>query len=294
MRSVPRCLALVLSLALAPVLLVPTVSPMAPAASAAGDSVYRAGSGAVVRQHLRYAVGHLPGAPETRAGYARDEFRLWTDADRDCRDTRAEVLIKESQTRTTGRCTVRTGRWASYYDKRVFTTAGSLDIDHLVPLAEAWASGARGWGFARREAYANDLADGRSLVAVSASANRSKSDGDPAEWMPHYGRCRYLRSWVAVKLRWRLSVDPVERRALSRLSARCPDTLLTVRRGRVATAYGGTAPTSGGGTGGSGTDPRYPTCAEAIAHGYGDYVRGRDPEYAWYRDGDGDGVACES
>lgn len=41
------------------------------------------------------------------------------------------------------------------------------------------------------------------------------------------------------------------------------------------------------------TDPRFGTCKEAKAHGYGPYVRGRDPEYSWYRDGDGDGITCE-
>lgn len=45
---------------------------------------------------------------------------------------------------------------------------------------------------------------------------------------------------------------------------------------------------------GPGTDPRFGTCREAIDNGYGPYYRGEDPEYDWYRDGDGDGIVCES
>jgi len=42
-----------------------------------------------------------------------------------------------------------------------------------------------------------------------------------------------------------------------------------------------------------GTDPRFSTCREAKAAGYGPYYRGKDPEYHWYRDADNDGVVCE-
>ena len=43
----------------------------------------------------------------------------------------------------------------------------------------------------------------------------------------------------------------------------------------------------------AGTDPRFGTCKEAIANGFGDYVSGVDPEYGWYRDADKDGIVCE-
>jgi hypothetical protein len=77
-----------------------------------------------------------------------------------------------------------------------------------VPLAEAWRSWAKRWNSSTRKPYANDLGDFRILVAVSAHANRSKGDGDPAHWMPTYGKCTYVRQWVAVKLRWRLKINP--------------------------------------------------------------------------------------
>ncbi|MDQ4007297.1 MAG: DUF1524 domain-containing protein [Actinomycetota bacterium] len=242
--------------------------------------------GTTVSTRLRAAVKDLPVRRETRRGYDRDRFRHWVDADGDCRDTRDEVLRAESRVRVRG-CDVRRGRWRSYYDGRIWRSSGDVDIDHLVALAEAWDSGARRWNRRTRQRFANDLGDRRSLVAVTDNVNQSKSDQDPAEWQPRLGKCRYLREWTAVKIRWSLKVDRAEKRALVRRANRCTNTRLRVRKARVVLAG------SGGGSGG-GTDPRFGTCSEAIAHGYRDYVRGRDPEYDRYVDGDGDGVACES
>ncbi|MFF7369787.1 hypothetical protein [Streptomyces tricolor] len=59
-----------------------------------------------------------------------------------------------------------------------------VDIDHMVPLGEAWDSGASAWTDAERRAYANDLDDERSLAAVRDSINQSKADRGPTEWMP--------------------------------------------------------------------------------------------------------------
>jgi hypothetical protein len=100
-----------------------------------------------------------------------------------------------------------------------------MDVDHMVPLPEAWGSGASQWTAARREAYANDLADARALVAVSAAAHRSKADRDPAQWLPPNPKaaCRCVIEWTAVKLRWNLTVDTEERDSLSRLAEACPD-----------------------------------------------------------------------
>ncbi|MEU0485264.1 hypothetical protein ABZ260_39555 [Streptosporangium sp. NPDC006013] len=72
------------------------------------------------------------------------------------------------------------------------------DIDHMVPPAEAWDSGAH--SPAQRQAYANDLDEPRALVAVTARSNRCKSDQDPAQWPPPYepAQCRYGTEWVAI------------------------------------------------------------------------------------------------
>jgi hypothetical protein len=263
--------------------------------TAVASTTPRAVNGATISKHLRAAVAALPVATARPRGYARSKFKLWDDADHDCRNTRAEVLAAESSRKVTGSCAIRKGRWTSYYDGRTFTGASGLDIDHLVPLEEAWASGARSWSSAQREAYANDLTESRTLVAVSAHANRSKGDQDPAYWLPAERRCRYVNQWVVVKLRWSLTVDPAEKAALARVAAGCPDVVLTTHRAKVvgssSIGHGGNG--GAGGHGPGGLDPRFDTCAQAKAHGYGPYRRGRDPEYAWYEDRDGDGVVCE-
>ena len=197
-----------------------------PASPAAAATTYTAS--------LRAAVAALPAAAEKRTGYARSAFTHWVDADGDGCDTRNEVLIAEAVTRPGlgSRCALAGGKWVSYYDRRTWTDRGRIDIDHMVPLAEAWDSGAGTWSAAMRTAYANDLGDPRSLVGVTDSVNRSKSDRDPAEWLPTYDRCRYVREWTAVKVRWRLTADTAEKATLTRLAASCPAVVLTVARAR--------------------------------------------------------------
>jgi hypothetical protein len=158
-------------------------------------------------------------AAENTSGYSRDYFQHWIDADSDGCDTRAEVLIAESAIATGGGCPVNTGQWTSYYDAVVWTNASDVDIDHMVPLSEAWDSGAHAWTPEQRRDFANDLAYGPSLVAVTDNVNQSKGDRDPAQWLPPAGAatCRYVAEWTAVKYRWGLSVDQGERTALQTL-----------------------------------------------------------------------------
>lgn len=169
-------------------------------------------------------LARLATAREHAGGYDRALFVHWIDADGDGCNTRDEVLIAES--RTTARvgpgCSVN-GSWRSAYDGVTTSRASSFDIDHLVPLKEAWDSGAWAWTSARRQGYANDLGDGRTLRAVSAASNRAKGEQDPAQWLPPLVgfRCTYATEWVAVKLRWHLSVDTLERTALLRILTTC-------------------------------------------------------------------------
>ncbi|MFC9131070.1 HNH endonuclease family protein [Streptomyces sp. NPDC057099] len=179
------------------------------------------------------AVGVLPLAEEVREGYQRTSFRHWNAGQNptDGCNTRAEVLISEAvdPPEILAGCRLSGGRWWSYYDARWVTEAGGLDVDHMVPLAEAWDSGASQWTAQRREAYANDLDALTSLIAVTAASNRSKADKDPAEWLPPAAgvTCRYISEWVGTKLRWGLTVDTVEFEALTRLAQDCPDTTVT-------------------------------------------------------------------
>ncbi|MEU2801199.1 HNH endonuclease family protein [Streptomyces sp. NPDC007117] len=176
---------------------------------------------------LADAIKKIPVAEEQRTGYERDAFKHWVDEDGDSCTTRAEVLLAEAVTAPEqgARCTLSGGSWLSYYDEAEVTDARKLDIDHMVPLAEAWDSGAHDWTPERREAYANDLDAERSLVAVTARTNRSKADKDPAAWMPpaQSATCTYLVDWTATKLRWGLSADETEQAALLELAEPCTD-----------------------------------------------------------------------
>lgn len=185
---------------------------------------------ATVSVPLRTLVAELPVASENRTGYSRDLFPHWIDADGDSCNTRYEVLIAEATTRPSvgSGCTLSGGRWYSYYDATYWTVPSDLDIDHVVALAEAWDSGARNWTTSRRQSFANDLGDVRSLVAVTDNVNQAKGDQDPTTWMPTHERCRYVAEWAAVKTRWRLTVDTAEKNALTSYAASCSNILITV------------------------------------------------------------------
>ncbi len=182
---------------------------------------------------LAELLGLLVVAEEVPAGYDRDLFRHWIDEDGDGCSARAEVLIAEAQERPSigDRCTLVGGRWWSLYDERTFTNASEIDIDHVVALKEAWDSGAHAWSAARRQAFANELRVPWALIAVSASSNRSKSDRDPAQWLPPAvaARCPYLAAWMAVKVRFALTIDTAERNALRELVVGCPTTTAPVQ-----------------------------------------------------------------
>jgi hypothetical protein len=254
---------------------------------------------ASIRKPLRAAVGLLPVAAEHRDGYERSLFRHWVDKDRDGCDTRREVLLAEAveKPRRGASCALTGGRWFSYYDGKYVRNASNLDIDHLVPLAEAWDSGARNWTGEQREAYANDIGDARALVAVTSSVNRSKGDRDPTDWLPPQSaaRCRYTEQWVAVKLRWKLRVDATERAALINLALRCPNHTISVRIAPIASSQ--PTPTSVP----TKCSSAYPDfcvpppppdldCADVAPHRN---FTARPPDPHGF-DGDGDGRGCES
>jgi hypothetical protein len=111
---------------------------------------------------------------------------------------------------------VLSGEWLSKYDGKAFTEGWRLRVDHLVPLAEAWSSGAWAWNASKRRAYANDLGYSASLIGVSAAANQAKLDKEPNAYLPPVRgyRCTYVRNWIAVKYRWNLMIDPAEKAAL--------------------------------------------------------------------------------
>lgn len=179
--------------------------------------------------------------------YDRSFFTHWVDADRDGCNTRAEVLKRSSTAAVTysSGCTVATGRWTSTYDATTWTSASDVDIDHLVPLHEAWQSGAHRWTAAQRQAFANDLEHEPALVVMTSALNRSKGSRDPAEWLPPAAQCTYLVAWASVKYRWSLTIDSREARVLGdRLGGDCGNPALTLpgKAGVAATVAATTSP----------------------------------------------------
>ena len=165
-------------------------------------------------------------APERVGGYDRNLFKHWIDADKNGCDTRKEVLIAEAivKPKKGAKCKLTGGKWISAYDGKTYTKDASLDIDHMVPLAEAWRSGAWAWTAKQRQDFANDLTDSRALIAVTASANRSKGDQDPKTWLPSKGKCTYIESWVAIKVRYSLTFDSGELSVIQSYFTSCPIT----------------------------------------------------------------------
>lgn len=162
-------------------------------------------------------------APEsTMAGYSRDRFPHWASQGNAC-DTREIVLQRQGvNVHADSHCRVTGGAWASPYDGIVMTSAAQVDLDHVVPLAESWRSGASSWTDQQRAALANDLG-GAELVTSSRMSNRAKGDRDPARWKPPARAywCTYARSWIRVKTTYQLTADPAEHHALAVMLATC-------------------------------------------------------------------------
>ena len=140
----------------------------------------------------------------------------------------------------------------SVYDSIQTADPSEFDIDHFIPLAEAWASGAADWDSDTRMRFANDLDYSMSLIAVSASSNRSRGASDPAEWLPENQdyRCEYVFNWVNVKYRWDLSIDPGEKEAIEELWRPCSveelDSAVIATRAEINKSATGSATTESG------------------------------------------------
>lgn len=159
--------------------------------------------------------------PYRRAAFADD----WAyDPASGC-NTRERVLIDEAIVAPTvdDRCRATNGRWRSAYDGLEVTDVAELQIDHLVPLADAWRSGAATWTPARRAAFHDDLGHPETLIAVTGRTNGSKGDSSPDEWLPpdRTAWCTYAADWVAVKATWELTVTPAEKATLVSILGGC-------------------------------------------------------------------------
>jgi len=163
------------------------------------------------------------GSPLSMAGYSRARFPHWIEQGGGC-NTRDLVLKREGRgVVATTDCKISKGTWLSLYDNVTYADPQKLDVDHVVPLANAWRSGAKDWTDAKRQDFANDLTRPQ-LRAVSLTQNRAKGDQDPAQWKPanHDFWCQYAEDWIAVKHFWALSVTAAEKTALTDMLGTCP------------------------------------------------------------------------
>ncbi|MFE2582024.1 HNH endonuclease family protein [Streptomyces sp. NPDC059378] len=170
----------------------------------------------------RTYLASLTVATENRTGYSRDLFPTWITISGTC-NTREYILKRDGSNVTTdSACVATSGSWYSVYDGATWTAASDVDIDHLVPLAEAWDSGASAWTTAQRQAFANDVTRPQ-LLAVTDNVNQAKGDKDPAEWMPSLSSyaCTYVRAWVQVKYYYNLKVDSAEKTKLTSVLNGC-------------------------------------------------------------------------
>jgi len=167
------------------------------------------------------------------AGYSREEFPHWSDAeefgwrlpsgipDPESCDARDAALIRDGRgERVEEYCDVVSGEWFDPYGGETYTDPEDIDIDHIVPLANAWRSGASSWDTAKRESFANVPRD---LLSVDDGLNQSKGDKGPEAWKPPREAywCAYAKGWIGVKHYWKLSVTGAERSALEQMLGTC-------------------------------------------------------------------------
>ena len=159
--------------------------------------------------------------------YDRDDWKHWIDEDKDCQNTRHEVLIEESSKAVTFKsdkqCQVATGEWLAPFTGNTVTDGTKLDVDHMVPLKNAHDSGGWAWDKDKKAAYANAMGYADHLIAVTASANRKKGARGPEEWKPANQDywCDYAIDWVQIKVEWELSATKAEWVALQEMLKAC-------------------------------------------------------------------------
>ncbi len=153
-------------------------------------------------------------------GVSAESLRKWVkQTEIDARDA---ALIRDGRgAEQMGRyCDVVSGTWVDPYGGRTYANPSDIDIDHFVPLANAWRSGASSWTTAKREAFANRPLG---LLAVEDNLNASKGDRGPEAWKPPRTayHCTYASKWVNVKHYWKLSVTSAEKGALTQMLSTC-------------------------------------------------------------------------
>ncbi|MFD1211139.1 DUF1524 domain-containing protein [Arthrobacter sp. GCM10027362] len=248
-----------------------------------------------------------------RTGYDRDLFGSgWLDPDRNGCDARNDILARDLTKETfrpgTHNCVVTSGTLADPYTATTIdfvrgnATSILVQIDHVVPLSDAWQKGARQLAPNQREAFANDPLN---LLAVDGPTNMAKSDSDAATWLPpnRAFRCEYVALQTAVKAKHGLWMTQAEHDAIERiLTSSCPEQPVPDDDGGVtvpaAVKQSAPAPKAV-------PEPKVPDVQEpatgsvfyqnctAVRAAGAAPIRAGDPGWEMKFDRDGDGVGCE-
>jgi hypothetical protein len=166
--------------------------------------------------------------PDSMSGYSREKFPHWSkasefgwDPPQSSCNAREAALIRDGEAVEVGsECKVESGTWLDPYTNQTFTDPQDIDTDHVVPLANAWRSGASTWDNDARERYANDP---QVLLSVEDNANQSKGDKGPEAWRPPNEAewCDYAIRWIGIKDKYDLSVNEQEKATLAEMLDEC-------------------------------------------------------------------------
>lgn len=164
-------------------------------------------------------------APKT--GYSREEFyKTWPTVD-GC-SLRQRIIKREfGDSAKLDGCDVISGEFDDPYtgEHKTFSEKSQISkgiqIDHVVALSDAWQKGAQ---YLPQETRYQMATDPLNLLAVDASANQQKSDGDAATWLPKNKafRCAYVARQVSVKYKYTLWVTDAEKSAIADILSACP------------------------------------------------------------------------
>lgn len=197
--------------------------------------------------------------PTPSQPYVREHhFGVWVDfkGDESCLNTRAMVLVRDSSTQPkmspSNPCVVASGTWFDPYTNRNYTQANQVEIDHVVPLKNAYISGAYKWPWRMRCSYFNYVGNRFHLMPVESSTNRNKSDKSVEEWLPPNRKfhCEYVANWLRIKAIWRLMMSEQEVQGVFGIinGAGCDKQMFTMpaaelgRQRKIATDIGNACP----------------------------------------------------